>query len=138
MSADGLAPHKKAAGKSVPLTRRYLGLTCFGISDRKTETAARQRYPHRGERHAGRVAGGLLAERAAAHRRPRVRRDEALIGEFAGFAAAHADERADGQHEATRPRQAPSRSSGVGFLLRGNTKQAREALQRQCLCRVTI
>ena len=39
VSADGLEPHKKAAGKSAPLTRRTMGLTCFGISARKTETA---------------------------------------------------------------------------------------------------
>jgi DNA gyrase/topoisomerase IV subunit A len=39
MYADGLEPHKKPNAKSVQLTRKFTGLTCFGISAKKTELA---------------------------------------------------------------------------------------------------
>jgi DNA gyrase/topoisomerase IV subunit A len=37
--ASGLEPHKKPNAKSVALSRKFAGLTCFGISAKKTEMA---------------------------------------------------------------------------------------------------
>jgi DNA gyrase/topoisomerase IV subunit A len=39
VSATGLEPHKKPNAKAVPLTRKFAGLTCFGITAKKTELA---------------------------------------------------------------------------------------------------
>ncbi|HEY3289242.1 MAG TPA: hypothetical protein VGK87_03855, partial [Anaerolineae bacterium] len=36
---DGLPAHKKPGAKSIPLTRRFAGLVCFGVTARKTEHA---------------------------------------------------------------------------------------------------
>jgi DNA gyrase/topoisomerase IV subunit A len=37
IASDGLIAHKRPGGKPVPLARRFMALTCFGISARKTE-----------------------------------------------------------------------------------------------------
>jgi DNA gyrase/topoisomerase IV subunit A len=39
VSANGLEAHKKPNAKAVPLTRKFMGLTCYGISAKKTELA---------------------------------------------------------------------------------------------------
>lgn len=39
LSAMGLEAHKKAAGKAVPLTRRFVGLTCYRVQSHKARMA---------------------------------------------------------------------------------------------------
>jgi len=40
VASEGLAAHKKPGAKTIGLTRRFMGLACFGITTRKTELAA--------------------------------------------------------------------------------------------------
>jgi hypothetical protein len=39
VASSGLEPHKKPNAKAAPLTRRFAGLTCYGVTTKKTELA---------------------------------------------------------------------------------------------------
>jgi hypothetical protein len=61
VAAEGLEAHKKPGGKAAPLTRRFMGLACFAVSARKTDTALL--LTHQGDFHVVSMQGLPLAAR---------------------------------------------------------------------------